>query len=148
MARKVWQPEPNRWVVIMDDGTLVDVHRSSNGNLSFHHSGGDLDAKKLGKWLKDEGHIPVVEFVSLEDNTYLTSYCNHVHCLSNGAPIDHECFMLPVEALEAERRGDCVEASNIISDSTLHRHAGMILMTDEEGLQKFRLRTKVPQQAM
>lgn len=148
MKRKVWQADTNRWVVIMEDGTLVDVHRSaSNGQVSFHHSGGDLDAKKLEKWLKDEGHVPVFEFVSLEGNTYVTTYCNHAHCTVNGMPIDHECYVLPVEALQAERDGDYDKAIQILSESTLRMHKGMVLMTDEDGIKRFRLRHKVPKQA-
>lgn len=37
---------------------------------------------------------------------YVTTYCNHAHRLSDGAPLDHQCYVLPPAALEAERQGD------------------------------------------
>jgi hypothetical protein len=37
---------------------------------------------------------------------YCTSYCNKLHYIENGRPIDHECYVLPSDMLEAEKRGD------------------------------------------
>jgi hypothetical protein len=45
---------------------------------------------------------------------YHTSYCNHGHRLSDGRPINHECYVLPPKALEAERAGDCKRAIQLI----------------------------------
>lgn len=36
---------------------------------------------------------------------YTSSFCNFGHDLSDGAPIDHECYVIPPAALEAERGG-------------------------------------------
>ena len=36
---------------------------------------------------------------------YCTSFCNHGHRLEDGKPVDHECYVLPTEALIAERQG-------------------------------------------
>jgi len=38
--------------------------------------------------------------------SYVTTYCNHAHRMSDGKPLGHECYILPPEALAAERRGD------------------------------------------
>jgi hypothetical protein len=37
---------------------------------------------------------------------YHTSFCNFGHDLDTGRPVKHECYILPPEALEAERNGD------------------------------------------
>lgn len=45
-----------------------------------------------------------------EDDVYLTSFCNHGHRLSNGHPVNHECWVLKPEALSLEREGRIEEA--------------------------------------
>lgn len=37
---------------------------------------------------------------------YMSTYCNQGHRLSDGKPVNHECVILPPEALQAEREGD------------------------------------------
>ena len=39
-------------------------------------------------------------------DVYCTTYCNFGHRMSDGKPIEHECAILPPEALRAEREGD------------------------------------------
>ena len=46
--------------------------------------------------------------------TYLTSYCNKQHRLSDGKPVEHECRIIPPGALKAERSGDCAAAVEIL----------------------------------
>lgn len=45
---------------------------------------------------------------------YCTSFCNFGHYLDTGRPIGHECYVLPVAALTAERNGDNLTASRIL----------------------------------
>jgi hypothetical protein len=37
---------------------------------------------------------------------YCTTFCNRAHNVKTGRPIDHECYILPPAALQAERAGD------------------------------------------
>ena len=37
---------------------------------------------------------------------YVTTYCNFAHDVETGEPIDHECIVIPPEALKAEMDGD------------------------------------------
>lgn len=46
---------------------------------------------------------------------YCTSFCNHGHRLVDGKPVAHECFILPTEALHAERAGDLEKTQKILS---------------------------------
>ncbi len=46
---------------------------------------------------------------------YVSTYCNFAHSLVDGEPIDHECRVIPPEALEAERDGDFERAIEIMS---------------------------------
>ena len=45
---------------------------------------------------------------------YCTSFCNKGHRLSDGKPIDHECYVLPPAALAAEQGGDTQKATGLI----------------------------------
>ena len=57
---------------------------------------------------------------------YLSSYCNHGHDLATGKPVNHECVILPVDALLAERDGDFETANEIIFDARpLKTHRGV-----------------------
>lgn len=57
--------------------------------------------------------------------SYVTTYCNHAHRLSDGAPIAHECYVLPPAALAAERDGDTDKAISILQAAKpLRRHRG------------------------
>jgi hypothetical protein len=51
------------------------------------------------------------------DDVYCTSFCNHGHQLSNGHPVNHECYILKPEALSLERRG-MIEAAQIMGIRT------------------------------
>lgn len=58
--------------------------------------------------------------------TYCTTYCNHGHRLSDGKPVDHECYVLPPKALEAEREGDYERAIELIQAAkSLRVHRGV-----------------------
>ncbi len=58
---------------------------------------------------------------------YCSSYCNQGHKLSDGKPINHECYILPVKALEAERAGNIDEANEILRKTLLKSHKGIRL---------------------
>lgn len=46
---------------------------------------------------------------------FCTSFCNFGHRLADGKPVGHQCFVLPTEALEAERQGDIDKAYQVLS---------------------------------
>lgn len=48
---------------------------------------------------------------------YFSSYCNFPHRVSDGKPVQHECRILPIEALKAEMNGDIQTAIEILSTS-------------------------------
>lgn len=43
-------------------------------------------------------------------DVYLTSFCNNGHRLSNGHPVNHECWILRPDALRLEREDRVPEA--------------------------------------
>jgi hypothetical protein len=49
--------------------------------------------------------------------TFLTSFCNKPHRLTDGKPVDHECYVLPPLALKQELSGDAEGASIVIGCS-------------------------------
>ena len=61
------------------------------------------DFKTLGKRrlrdLEEHGYL-------LDDPVFCTSFCNFGHDTNTGEPIDHECYVLPPSALQAERDGE------------------------------------------
>lgn len=62
---------------------------------------------------------------------FCTSYCNHGHDLETGKPINHECYVLPPKALEAERDGDVDKAVEIIKkrfEKKKQYHRGITLI--------------------
>lgn len=57
---------------------------------------------------------------------YCTSYCNHGHVLETGKPVEHECYVLPPEALLAEQQQDFERAAMLISQAKpLQIHRGL-----------------------
>lgn len=54
--------------------------------------------------------------------TWISTYCNFPHRMSNGAPIAHECDVLPPAALEAEREDRIDDAIAIIRANRPLRH--------------------------
>jgi hypothetical protein len=57
---------------------------------------------------------------------FCTSFCNKGHRVSDGKPIGHECYILPPEALEAERMGDFEKANKVLSNQKGRRvHQGV-----------------------
>lgn len=39
---------------------------------------------------------------------YCSSFCNRGHKLSNGMPVDHQCYVLDPRLLQKEREGEMV----------------------------------------
>lgn len=59
-------------------------------------------------------------------NIYHTSYCNHGHVLETGKPVEHECYVLPPEALLAEQQQDFERSEMLISAAKpLQIHRGL-----------------------
>lgn len=57
---------------------------------------------------------------------YCTTFCNFGHRLSDGKPVGHECYVLPTEALHAERNGDFDKAKEVMGLWTKRRvHKGL-----------------------
>ena len=57
---------------------------------------------------------------------YMSTYCNRGHRLSDGKPVDHECVVLPPEALQAEREDDFEMATDILAKAKpLKPHRGI-----------------------
>ena len=52
---------------------------------------------------------------------YVTTFCNFAHRVSDGEPIDHECYVLPPEAIKAEMEGDYDKANEILSGGRLKK---------------------------
>lgn len=71
-------------------------------------------AKKLLEYLSTAYHYNVAE---KEVKNYLTSYCNQYHDVITGKPIDHECIVIPPNALKAEMEGDTDKAIELIDQS-------------------------------
>lgn len=44
------------------------------------------------------------------EDVYCTSFCNQGHRLSNGHPVNHECYVLKTDALRLEREGKVEDA--------------------------------------
>ena len=48
---------------------------------------------------------------------YCTTYCNFGHDVETGEPVDHECYPIPPEALEAEMAGNFELAIKLMKHS-------------------------------
>jgi hypothetical protein len=58
----------------------------------------------------------------MAERIFCTSFCNHGHRLSDGKPIDHECYVLNPKALEAERAGNYALACQLLGGKRIvHR---------------------------
>lgn len=58
---------------------------------------------------------------------YVTSYCNKPHSEQSGKPIEHECYILPLEAIRLEKAGQVEEAVRLLqSKQPLKRHRGVM----------------------
>ncbi len=54
----------------------------------------------------------------------VTTFCNRAHLL-DGRPLDHECFVLPPEALRAEDAEDYQSACDLLNGRELKPHSGV-----------------------
>ncbi len=64
--------------------------------------------------------------------TYCTTFCNKLHRLVDGKPVDHECFVLPTEALKLEKEGNVSSALAILNRWNKRRiHRGVRAKTRE-----------------
>ena len=52
---------------------------------------------------------------------YVTTYCNFAHRVEDGKPIQHECRIIPPEALRAEMKGDVQHAIEILKAAPIRR---------------------------
>lgn len=51
----------------------------------------------------------------MKNDIYCTSFCNQPHRLRDGKPVGHECYVMPTEALHAEREGNTAKALDVLS---------------------------------
>lgn len=56
---------------------------------------------------------------------FVTSFCNFPHRLSDGKPINHECFVLDPKGLAAERAGDFMQAGALMCGVKRAVHRGL-----------------------
>lgn len=56
---------------------------------------------------------------------FCTSYCNKGHCLDTGKPVEHECIVIPVKALEYEMDGNIKRAILEMIDCNRKVHRGI-----------------------
>lgn len=54
-----------------------------------------------------------------DDLIYCTTYCNRGHFVQTGRPVDHECYIIPPKALQAEMAGDFDRATEIMQSRKL-----------------------------
>ena len=65
------------------------------------------------------------------EETFVTSYCDHAHRMSDGFPVGHECDILPPTMLVAERAGDMERAIEVYHEAKpLKSHKGVKAPTD------------------
>lgn len=68
----------------------------------------------MKRFEKDAGKVVLDRLPEVRTGgVFQTSFCNHGHRLSNGVPINHECYVLNPDALEHERQGDVAGAIGI-----------------------------------
>ena len=48
---------------------------------------------------------------------WVSSYCNFAHEIKTGKPIEHECRIIPVKAIEAEIKGNIEDSTNILRNA-------------------------------
>ena len=48
---------------------------------------------------------------------YCSSYCNKAHRTTDGKPVQHECRILPIRALQAEMAGDFELAQRLLQEA-------------------------------
>lgn len=56
---------------------------------------------------------------------FLTSYCNQYHRVSDGKPLNHECYILPPAALRAEWDENYEKAQELLSKMKRVLHQGI-----------------------
>ena len=62
---------------------------------------------------------------------YCTTFCNKAHRLSDGKPLEHECYIIPPRLLKLERaaecctEGECAEAWSQWSNGPRRTHRGI-----------------------
>jgi hypothetical protein len=59
------------------------------------------------------------------EHIYCTSFCNQGHRMSDGKPINHECYILNPAALEAEREDDYEKAQELLWKKGRRVHPGL-----------------------
>lgn len=50
-----------------------------------------------------------------KERYFVTSYCNRAHRLSDGKPVEHNCYILDPAKLQAEALGDAVDGDIVKS---------------------------------
>lgn len=64
------------------------------------------------------------------DALFCTSFCNKAHRMADGKPVGHECYVLPTEALVAERAGDFQRSQSVLAGWKNRRvHKGVKVST-------------------
>lgn len=53
----------------------------------------------------------------MHEDFYVSTYCNFAHRLRDGKPIQHECRIIPPDALKAEMKGEIRRAIEILQST-------------------------------
>lgn len=62
----------------------------------------------------------------MKHEVFKTTYCNKLHRLSDGKPVNHACHIMPTPALHAEKAGDISMAVRLLEIWKKRRtHAGV-----------------------
>jgi hypothetical protein len=113
------------WIQPEDIGALTDapILQAPDGRVYWHERyqiESASDELLQGKMVKFDG-APENKQTKAgktaeadKSGFYVTTFCNFAHSLRTGRPIGHECHILPVAALEAERNGDMDTAIEIL----------------------------------
>jgi hypothetical protein len=82
--------------------------------MSRYVTGPLKDFLRQVKEAHEKAGVKASEPYSEVEHIYCTSFCNHGHRLSDGKPINHECYIINPKALEAEREGDYELAAKLM----------------------------------
>ena len=120
----------NRWGIDVRKDAYVTCHHPRGGAVSgrvtriytMQGYGKRIDLDGGGSFGLDD----VFKVEPPPPAFYVTTYCNHAHRMKDGKPMAHECYVLPPEALAAERRGETDIAIGLLQAAhPMRRHTGV-----------------------
>lgn len=113
----------NRWGTVVTIGATVKANQARGGHVTgkvtkFDRTSSFARAYGIQVKLDDSIEVGLDDIIEVTAQplpvTYVTTYCNHPHRLKDGKPVNHNCYILPPDALEAERNGDTDRAIELL----------------------------------